>query len=45
VQEKAALITNFRKEKKFTEADALRKQITDAGYIVQDTAAGTIVKK
>ena len=45
MQEKAVLITNLRKEKKFTEADALRKQITDAGYVVQDTAAGTIVKK
>lgn len=43
--QKALQITNLRKEKKFTEADALRKQITDAGFIVQDTPSGTIVKK
>jgi len=42
---KAVLITSLRKEKKFTEADALRKQITDAGFVVQDTASGTIVKR
>ncbi|MFZ2024853.1 MAG: cysteine--tRNA ligase [Microgenomates group bacterium] len=45
IQKKAALITTLRKEKKFTEADAVRKEITEAGYIVQDTTAGTIVKR
>ena len=42
---KAQEITALRKEKKFVEADTLRKQITDAGYIVQDTPNGTVVKK
>lgn len=48
VPEKFALmatqITILRKEKKFAEADALRKQIMDAGYTVQDTASGTVIK-
>lgn len=35
----------LRKEGKFKEADALRKQISDAGYILEDTSSGAKVKK
>ncbi len=44
ILELATKITELRKEKKFQEADALRKQITDRGYSVQDTANETVVK-
>jgi len=45
IQQKADQITGLRKEKKFTEADAIRKQITEAGFVVQDTVNGTVVKR
>ena len=44
IMKKAAEISALRKEKKFLEADALKKQVIDAGYTVQDTQAGTVIK-
>jgi len=35
----------FRKEKKFKEADFMRKDIEDKGYVVEDTPQGIRVKK
>ena len=35
----------FRKEKKFKEADSVRKQIEDKGYVLEDTPQGIRVKK
>jgi cysteinyl-tRNA synthetase len=34
-----------RKEKKFEQADTLRKQIEERGYIIEDSAEGIRVKK
>ncbi len=35
----------FRQEKKFSEADNVRKQIEDKGYLVEDTDQGSKVRK
>lgn len=45
IQEKAAAITSLRQSKHYDKADAIRKELLDLGYIVQDTPTGTIVKK
>lgn len=34
----------FRREKKFTEADTIRKEIEEQGYILKDTSSGTVVR-
>jgi cysteinyl-tRNA synthetase len=35
----------LRKEKRFTESDAIRKQIEDRGYMIEDASGGVQVKK
>jgi cysteinyl-tRNA synthetase len=35
----------LRKEKKFEEADAVRKEIESKGYILEDSSIGTVIKK
>lgn len=35
----------FRGQQKFTEADEIRKQIEEKGYLLEDTSDGTLVKR
>jgi len=45
IQKLVAERNQLREEKKFAESDAIRKQIEDAGYTIEDTASGTGVKR
>ena len=45
VRQKIADREDFRKQKKFAEADGIRKQIEDLGYQIKDTKDGVMVKR
>lgn len=45
IENLAAKREQLRREKKFAEGDIVRKQIEEKGYVIEDTANGTCVKK
>lgn len=45
IQDLVVLREKYRTEKKFSEADAARKQIEKEGYIIEDRPAGVVVRK
>jgi len=45
VQDKLRQREEYRKQRKFSEADSLRKQIEDMGYKVEDTKEGVLTSK
>lgn len=45
IRKKASMIDTFRSEKNYAQADAVRAELTNLGYLVETTSSGTSVKK